>query len=99
MFTLLLLLLSSIGWSQAVLQTESFESATIFPAPGWRQQTTITNISANFSLQIAGLASNPACGASPGGGVNLMMLNSFSANLNDTVLMITKPFDFSNNEV
>ena len=97
LFILLLVLLSNVGWSQAVLQTESFESATIFPAPGWKQQTTITNISANFSLQIAGLATNPACGASPGGGVNLMMLNSFSANLNDTVLMITKPFDFSNN--
>jgi hypothetical protein len=74
---MLLLLLSSIGWSQAVLQTESFESATIFPAPGWRQQTTITNIRQIFLFRLQVLATNPACGASPGGGVNLMMLNSF----------------------
>ena len=97
MFTLLLLLLSSIGWSQAVLQTESFESATIFPAPGWRVQRAVTNVNAGFLLQIAGTATNPSPGSSPGGGVNIMMLNSFVASLNDTAYMISKPFDFSNN--
>jgi hypothetical protein len=90
-------LLSTIGWSQAVLQTESFESASIFPAPGWRVQRSVTNVNAGFSLQIAGTATNPSPGSSPGGGVNIMMLNAFVASLNDTAYMISKPFDFSNN--
>ena len=83
--------------AQAVLQNESFESATIFPAPGWRQQKAVSNVNGAFVLQAAGTATNPAPGASPGGGVNVMMLNAFVANLNDTAYMISKPFDFSNN--
>ena len=83
--------------AQAVLQNESFESATIFPAPGWRQQKAVSNVNGAFVLQVAGTATNPAPGASPGGGVNVMMLNAFVASLNDTAYMISKPFDFSNN--
>lgn len=97
LFTLLLLLFSNAVWSQAVLQTESFESATIFPAPGWRQQRTVTSVSSSFFLQPVAFATNPVSTPSPGGGVNVMMLNSFVASLNDTVHMISKPFDFSNN--
>lgn len=83
--------------AQAVLQNESFESATIFPAPGWRQQKFATNVNGAFVLQPFATATNPAPGASPGGGTNLMMFNSWVANNNDTSIMITKPFDFSNN--
>jgi hypothetical protein len=98
LFLLLLLVNSTLGLSQAVLQNESFESATIFPAPGWRQQQkAVSNVNGAFVLQIAGTATNPACGPSPGGGVNVMMFNSFVGTNNDTALIITKPFDFSNN--
>lgn len=83
--------------AQSVLQNESFESATIFPAPGWRQQKAVSNVNGAFSLQAAATAANPACGPSPGGGTNVMMLNCYTANLNDSVYMVTKPFDFSNN--
>lgn len=93
----LLILLPAGLMAQAVLQSESFESATIFPAPGWRQQKAATNVNGAFVLQPVATATNPAPGASPGGGANLMMFNSFVANLGDTSLMISKPFDFSNN--
>ena len=88
---------ANTGLTSLVLQNESFESTTIFPAPGWRTQKVYGNINGNFLLQNALTAVNPVCGASPGGGNNLMMLNSYSANMNDTTYMITKPFDFSNN--
>lgn len=94
---LLLVLLNGSLPAQAVLQNESFESSGIFPAPGWRSLRTTTLVNGAFTLQNVALTTNPACVASPGGGSNVMMFNSFSANLNDTVLMVTKPFDFSNN--
>ncbi|MFN8154925.1 MAG: GEVED domain-containing protein [Bacteroidia bacterium] len=98
LFTCLLIFLySTIATAQAVLQNESFESSGIFPAPGWRSLRTTTLVSGAFTLQPAASAVNPACGSSPGGGANLMMFNSYSASLNDTALMVTKPFDFSNN--
>ncbi|MBK9637057.1 MAG: SprB repeat-containing protein [Bacteroidetes bacterium] len=90
-------LLSTFAFPQVVQQIESFESATIFPAPGWRNQKYITNVNGAFVLQPAASATNPACGSAPGGGLNLMMFNSFVGTNNDTSIIITKPFDFSNN--
>ena len=87
----------STGTAQVVQQVESFESATLFPAPGWRQQKYATNVNGAFVLQPAATAVSPACGAAPGGGLNLMMFNSFVGTNNDTSIIITKPFDFSNN--
>ncbi|MBL7923031.1 MAG: hypothetical protein JNL88_02425, partial [Bacteroidia bacterium] len=83
--------------AQMVQQVESFESSSIFPAPGWRQQKYTTNVNGAFVLQPAATAANPACGAAPGGGANLMQLNAWVATNNDTTIIITKPFDFSNN--
>ncbi|MFN0187063.1 MAG: T9SS type A sorting domain-containing protein [Bacteroidia bacterium] len=91
------LLLGTSALPQMVPQNESFESSSIFPAPGWRQQKYITNVNTAFELQPAATASNPSPGSSPGGGANLMMFNSFVGTNNDTSIMITKPFDFSNN--
>ncbi|MBK7967184.1 MAG: T9SS type A sorting domain-containing protein [Bacteroidetes bacterium] len=96
------LLLSTLSFSQMVQQIESFESASasssaIFPSPGWRQQKYMTNVSGAFVLQPVATATNPACGAAPSGGTNLMMFNSFTGGNNDTAIIITKPFDFSNN--
>lgn len=91
------LLLGTNAIPQMVQQIESFESATIFPAPGWRQQKYATNVNGEFVLQPVATATNPACGAAPGGGANLMMFNSFTGINNDTSIIITKPFDFSNN--
>ncbi|MFN0189429.1 MAG: GEVED domain-containing protein [Bacteroidia bacterium] len=100
-FTSVLALLALISpetsKAQMVQQIESFESATIFPAPGWRQQKYATNVSGAFVLQPVATATNPAPGAAPGGGANLMMFNSFTGINNDTSIIITKPFDFSNN--
>ena len=98
-FTLLLsfLIICTSAFGQAVTQIESFESTTIFPAPGWRTSKYVTNVNGAFVLQAAATATNPICGASPGGGLNVMMLNSWSSTTNDTSIMITKPFDFSNN--
>jgi hypothetical protein len=90
-------LLSNLAFPQMVQQIESFESSTIFPAPGWRSQKYATNVSSAFVLQPAVTATNPAPGAAPGGGFNLMMFNSFVGTNNDTSIIITKPFDFSNN--
>lgn len=88
--------------AQMVQQLESFESASIgvpaiFPSPGWRTIKYATNVTATFYQQVAGTAANPACGASPGGGSNVMMFNSYVGTNNDTSIIITKPFDFSNN--
>jgi hypothetical protein len=94
---LLALISPEISKAQMVQQIESFESATIFPAPGWRQQKYATNVSGAFVLQPYASATNPAPGAAPGGGVNAMMFNSFTGINNDTSIIITKPFDFSNN--
>ena len=95
----LMVLIPGSSSAQLVQQIESFESATIFPAPGWRQLKAASNISGAFVLQPVASSTNPAIAATPlaGGGANVMMLNSFTANLNDTSYMITKPFDFSNN--
>jgi len=85
--------------AQGVLQTESFES-TIFPAPGWRTLRSGSNVNAAFSRQAVATANNPTIAAAPGGGANVMMLNSFAAGtaaFPDTTYMVSKPFDFSNN--
>ncbi|MFM1745004.1 MAG: hypothetical protein RLZZ630_941, partial [Bacteroidota bacterium] len=96
----LLLFIPSLLSAQAVLQRESFES-TIFPAPGWRQIKLSSNLVAAFSRQSVAGSTNPTLAATPaGGGSNVMMLNSFSAGsaaFPDTAVMVTKPFDFSNN--
>jgi PKD-like domain/Secretion system C-terminal sorting domain/SprB repeat/GEVED domain len=91
------ILLSHLAFPQLVQQVESFESTTIFPAPGWRNYKFVTNVNSAFSLQPAATATNPTPAAAPGGGVNLMMFNSFVGTNNDTSVIITKPFDFSNN--
>lgn len=100
--TLLAIILSMIVMvthAQPVLQRESFEG-TIFPAPGWKQIKVSSNINAVFSRQGFATSTNPAVGASPGGGTQIMMLNSFNSGtstIGDTAVMVTKPFDFSNN--
>ena len=91
------LLLATHALPQLVQQIESFESSTIFPAPGWRQQNYLTNVNGAFMLQPFATATNPSPGSAPSGGNNLMMFNSFVGNNNDTSIVITKPFDFSNN--
>ena len=98
--TLLLALCSIVPLNvsaQMVQQIESFESTTLFPAPGWRQQKYVSNVNGAFVLQPAASATNPVPVALPGGGLNLMMFNSFVGTNNDTAIIITKPFDFSNN--
>lgn len=95
--TLLAIVSAETSSAQVVSQIESFESATIFPAPGWRQQKYVTNVNGAFVLQPVATATNPAPGAAPLGGANLMMFNSFLGANNDTSIIITKPFDFSNN--
>jgi hypothetical protein len=94
---ILALISPEISNAQMVQQIESFESATIFPAPGWRQQKYATNVNGAFVMQPVATATNPTPGAAPGGGLNLMMFNSFVGANNDTSIIITKPFDFSNN--
>ena len=99
-FTSVLALLALISpetsKAQVVQQIESFESTTLFPAPGWRQQKYASNVSGAFVLQPVATATNPTPGAAPLGGANLMMFNSFTGINNDTSIIITKPFDFSN---
>lgn len=80
-----------------VVQDEGFESVSIFPSPGWRQLKAPTNVSGAFVSQTFAGSTNPTVGAPPGGGLRGMMLNSFTAVLNDTTYVISKPFDFSNN--
>ena len=99
LFLTLLHFLPSVSNSQTVVQTESFEG-TIFPAPGWRHLKSGTGINAAFTRQAVATAVNPTITAAPGGGTNVMMLNSFSAGAPaspDTTFMVSKPFDFSNN--
>ncbi len=91
------LLLGTNALPQMVQQIESFESTSIFPAPGWRQFSYETNVNTEFVLQPVATASNPTCGAAPSGGLNVMMFNNFTGTSNDTSIIITKPFDFSNN--
>lgn len=96
---IILSMIAMITHAQVVTQTESFEG-TIFPAPGWKQIKVNSNINANFSRVGTVGSTNPTVGSAPSGGLNVMMLNSFSAGstiLPDTAIMITKPFDFSNN--
>lgn len=91
------LLLGTSALPQLVQQIESFESSSIFPAPGWRQEVYETNVNTDFVLQPVATTTNPTCAAAPGGGQNVMMFNNFTGTSNDTAVMITKPFDFSNN--
>ena len=99
---MLALISPEISNAQMVQQLESFESATvptqaIFPSPGWRQQKYATNVNGAFVLQPAATATNPTPVALPLSGLNYMMFNSFVGTNNDTSIIITKPFDFSNN--
>ncbi|MBP6513370.1 MAG: hypothetical protein KA347_11945, partial [Bacteroidia bacterium] len=55
----------STGTAQMVQQHESFESTTLFPAPGWRQQKYATNVNGAFVLQPVAGATNPTPGAAP----------------------------------
>jgi len=94
-----LFLMHTDAQSQAVLQTESFES-TIFPAPGWRQVKGTPNVLSVWSRQAQATSSFPTATALAGGGSQIMMLNSDAAGTPsnpDVALMISKPFDFSNN--
>lgn len=98
-FAILFTLIATITNAQVVTQSESFEG-TIFPAPGWKQIKVPSNLNANFSRQGVLGSLNPTVGSAPSGGLNVMMLNSFSsgsASVADTAVMVTKPFDFSNN--
>jgi hypothetical protein len=80
-----------------VIQEEGFESVSIFPSPGWRQLKATTNVSGAFVAQTFAGSTFPTVGAPPGGLLRGMMLNAFTAVLNDTTYIISKPFDFSNN--
>ncbi|CAN5445220.1 hypothetical protein BH11BAC2_BH11BAC2_01310 [soil metagenome] len=88
--------------AQAVIQTESFES-TIFPAPGWQVKKGNVNaaIGGNGSVQRQAPPVMPAFPVNvptcPGGSANVMAYNSGIALAGDTTLVLTKPFDFSNN--
>ncbi|MBK9402181.1 MAG: hypothetical protein IPN36_15485 [Bacteroidetes bacterium] len=99
---LLSLIVASSGFAQMVQQNESFESATagapaIFPSPGWKQIRFPSTVTASFLAQPVATTTNPTCGASPGGGFNVMTFTSYTGTNNDTSLIVTKPFDFSNN--
>lgn len=83
--------------AQSVLQSESFESRTIFPSPGWRNQRVGSSLNASFSAIDAVQATNPAPGSSPAGGNRIMRLNTGATAVNDSAAIITKPYDFSNN--
>ncbi|MBK9319192.1 MAG: hypothetical protein IPM91_10440 [Bacteroidetes bacterium] len=80
---LLWLIAASSGFAQMVQQNESFESATpgapaIFPSPGWKQIRFPSTVTASFVVQSVATTTNPTCGASPGGGTNVMMFSSYS---------------------
>ncbi len=97
------LLMPSLSQAQTlVVQTESIES-TIFPSPGWQVKKGNVNpaIGGNGSLARQTPPVIPAfpvnVGVCPGGGSNVMAYNSGTALVGDTTLLITKPFDFSNN--
>lgn len=99
MFTCLFL--SQVSQAQLVTQNESFETGplggtAIFPPAGWKQEKTLTNVSGAFSHQSYAGAINPTPGAAPLGGSSCMMFNSDVANVNDTSILISKPYDFSN---
>ncbi len=92
--------------AQVVTQIESVES-NFFPMPGWK---TRKGVLAEFSRVAAASTTAPTApaltlgtystggfpAAVTGGGANVVMLNSFISST-DTALLISKPFDFSNN--
>ena len=84
------------SYGQVVIQTEGHES-TIFPAPGWKQYKAVTSLSGAFSVQSYATSTFPTVAAPSGGGANALMFNAWTAFLNDTSILITKPFDFSQN--
>lgn len=99
LLTIILSMIAMVTHAQSVLQRESFES-TIFPPPGWRQVKLTSNVVASFTRVSAISTLNPNVPAPPSGGSNVMQLNSFIAGSSafpDTAVLITKPFDFSNN--
>ncbi|MFM2157018.1 MAG: hypothetical protein RL516_1767 [Bacteroidota bacterium] len=92
--------------AQVVTQTESVEG-NFFPMPGWKTRKGVvaeysrvaaaSTMSPTVPALINGTASTGgAAAAVTGGGTNLIMLNSFVSST-DTALLISKPFDFSNN--
>ena len=98
--------------AQVVTQTESVES-NFFPMPGWKirkgivaEFTKVDPTAAGGTPNATYLANGYAATAtafaattSPvsGGGANAIMLNSFVSVSADTAIIISKPFDFSNN--
>jgi hypothetical protein len=95
-FLLVFAQFSNFTYGQVVTQTEGHESS-IFPAPGWKQYRSITSLLGAFTRQPYAGSTNPAVAAPAGGGANALMFNSWTAFLNDTSILITKPFDFSQN--
>ena len=106
LFLTLLILGSFDSRSQVVTQSESAES-NFFPMPGWK---TRKGVVAEFSrvaaastvaptvpaLALGTYSTGGAAAVVTGGGSNVVMLNSFVSST-DTALLISKPFDFSNN--
>ena len=96
LFLIVFALCSNLSFGQVVTQTEGIESS-IFPPPGWGQIRTVTSSSGAFSLRPYAGTSNPTVSAPSGAGLNCMMFNSNSSLANDTAILITKPYDFSQN--
>lgn len=96
----IVILWSAVSAQSVVVQTESFESS-IFPCPGWKQLRGITSQAGNFTRQTTAGSANPAVpvdNIAPGNGAStVLMFNSFAATAGDTSILISKPFDFSNN--
>lgn len=88
--------LATGSYGQVVTQTEGAEG-TIFPCPGWNQYKGVTSLLGAFSRQPYATSTNPTVAAPVGGGANGIMFNAWTAFLNDTSILITKPFDFSQN--
>ena len=93
-------LLPTCTQAQLITQTESFEG-TISPAPGWNvfkgNVNPLIGGNGSFSRGAWVSAINPATIANPSGTTNILMYNAFSALAGDTTLLISKPYDFSNN--